>query len=215
MPIQNLPAELQPAIQQGFLEREFHDGLHSILSYRTIADRGMFPNQVGETIGKTHPGLLAPVERPIHPAANTGLDNGIQVSKHTLEQYKPGINLYSGALDLNIVTSRVAIKYWFLQNAKALGIQAAQTLDRVARNALFNAYLGGHTWTAQESKPAEGKQAVWLPVDDIRGFEQVMVNAAQMKADDLESARPGGTLEPVSIQHPAVVYIGQEGGRHG
>ena len=33
MGIQNFPAALQPIIQQGFLEREFEEALHSRLGY--------------------------------------------------------------------------------------------------------------------------------------------------------------------------------------
>ena len=39
MGIQNFPAALQPIIQQGFLEREFQEALHSRLGYRAVADR--------------------------------------------------------------------------------------------------------------------------------------------------------------------------------
>ena len=47
MPIQNMPVALQPAIQQGFLDREFQDGLNSALGYRAIADREPIAIAVG------------------------------------------------------------------------------------------------------------------------------------------------------------------------
>jgi len=48
--------------------------------------------------------------------------------------------MYGDTIDLNTVTQKVGIKSQFMQNAKANGIQAAQSLDRIARNKLFAAY---------------------------------------------------------------------------
>lgn len=59
MPIQNMPAALQPIIQQGFLEREFHDGLTSALGFRAVADREPVAINVGETVTKTRTGGTA------------------------------------------------------------------------------------------------------------------------------------------------------------
>ena len=53
MPISDFPVALQGIIQQNFLEREFQEGLRSVLGYRSIATRETFPNGVGETITKT------------------------------------------------------------------------------------------------------------------------------------------------------------------
>ncbi len=52
MGIQNFPAALQPIIQQGFLEREFEQALHSRLGYRAVADREEFAVGIGETLTK-------------------------------------------------------------------------------------------------------------------------------------------------------------------
>jgi len=197
MAIQNLPPELQSAIQEGSLAREFQQGLASVLSFRMIADREIFPNQVGETITKTRVGLKPPVETPADPRNNANFDNGMTPSSYALEQYTLGINMYCDTIDLNVATSQVAIKSLFLQNAYNNGVQAAQTLDRLARNTLFDAYLGGHTRTIREAKVVEGRQGVELAVDDVRGFEQVMVN---------------GCMEPVSEAHPAVVRVGAVSG---
>ena len=65
MPIQNMPASLQAAIQTGFLEREFHTGLQSAIGYRAIADREPVAINVGETVTKTRAGLKAPVATPL------------------------------------------------------------------------------------------------------------------------------------------------------
>jgi len=172
MPISNFPAALQPIIQQNFLQREFQDGIQSILGFRQIARREPFPNQIGETITKTRPGLKAPVTTPITPSSNTNLDNGLTPSTWTVEQYTLSINMYGDSIDLNTVTTRVGIVGQFLQNAKTNGVQAAQSLDRLARNALFNSYMGGNT----RVRTTLGAPAATINVDDIRGFQQVFVN---------------------------------------
>jgi len=172
MPIQNFPAALQPIIQQNFLEREFQDGIQSMLSYRSIARREQFPNQIGETVTKTRPGLKAPVTTPITPSSNTNLDNGLTPSTWTVEQYTLSIAMYGDTIDLNTVTQQVGIKAQFLQNAKTNGVQSIQSLDRLARVALFNAYMGGNT----RVRTTLGAPAATISVDDIRGFQQVFVN---------------------------------------
>lgn len=191
MGIQSFPAALQPMIQQGFLEREFQDGLESILGFRQIARREDFPNQIGETITKTRPGLKAPVTTPIVPSTNTNLDNGTTPSAWTIEQYTLSIDMYGDTIDLNMVTNRVGIVEQFLQNAKANGVQSAQSLDRLARNKLFNAYMGGNT----RVRTTLGSANATISVDDIRGFQYVFVN---------------GVLIPVNGTNTIAVTVGAD-----
>ena len=152
MPIQNFPSQLQPIIQQGFLAREFHDGLQSRLSFRAIADREVFPNRIGETVTKTRKGLKSPVTTPMVPSVNTNFDNGMTPSSWSVEPYTLTINQYGDTIDLNMVTEGVGIASQFLANARTNGVQAMQSLDRIARNTLFGGapggvggYLGGNT----------------------------------------------------------------------
>jgi hypothetical protein len=172
MPISNFPAALQPAIQQGFLAREFQSGLESQITYRAVADREKFANAVGETITKTRRGLKAPVTAPLNPAGNTNLDNGLTPSGWTIEQYTLGIDMYGDTMDLNMVTTRVGIASQFLQNAHVNGVQAMQSLDRLARNKLFGAYLSGNT----RVRTTLGAPAATVAVDDVRGFQYVSAN---------------------------------------
>ena len=171
MAIQYFPAALQPIIQQGFLEREFEDGLKSVLAYRQAAKREMFATNIGETLTKTRPGLKAPITTPMAPSGNTNLDNGLSASTWTVEQYTLTLAMYGDTIDLNTVTQKVGIKSQFMQNAKANGIQAAQSLDRLARNKLFGAYMGGNTRVTATL----GAPAATIAVDDITGFTTVLV----------------------------------------
>lgn len=193
MPIQNMPTALTNAIQQGFLETEFHNGLQSAIGYRAIADREPVSINVGETITKTRAGLKAPVTTPLAASGNTNLDNGITASSQTIEQYTLGIDQYADSIDLNIVTSQVGIANQFLLNARTNGIQARQSLDRIARNALFAGYLGGNT----RVRTTLGAPALTINVDDVRGFEQVLGTGAN-----------AGKYVAVSGTYTAPVLIG-------
>ena len=189
MGIQNFPAALQPIIQQGFLEREFQTGLQSRLGFRAIADREEIPNKVGETVTKTRRGLKAPTTTPLTPSSNTNLDNGLTPAAWTIEQYTLNMNMYGDTIDLNMVTQGVGIAKQFMANAQVNGVQANQSLNRLARDALFNSYLGGNT----RVKTTLGAPATTVAVDDIRGFRNVLVN---------------GVVTAISVANPMTVTIG-------
>lgn len=176
MSIQNLPASLQGAIQQNLLYTEFEQSLRSILMYRSVAQREKFAIQAGETQTKTRAGLKPAITSPLNPQTNTNLDNGLTPSSYSIEQYVMAINQYADTIDLNRVTSRVAIASIFLQNAKNNGAQAAQTMDGLARDNLFAAYLSGNTRVVTTL----GAPAATIAVDDIRGFSQVINAAGQL-----------------------------------
>jgi hypothetical protein len=175
MSIQNFPASLQPVIQQGFLEREFSQAMRSRLGYRACADRVQVAVGIGETLTKTRAGLKPSVTTPLAPTTNTNLDNGLTPTTWGVEQYTISINLYAATTDLNVVTQRVGIASQFLQNAYVNGEQAARSLDELARNALFSAYLGGNT----RIRTTLGSAGPVVSVDDIRGFQFVFVNGVQ------------------------------------
>ncbi len=172
MSIANLPAALQGIIQAGYLERKFYEGLMSTRAYRMIADREMFPNGIGQTVTKTRIGLKAPVTVYSNPSQNTGLDNGMTPTYATMEQYTLAINQLDATTDLNLIGDKVQIARLFTQNARINGVQASQSLDRVARNSLFAAYLSGNT----RLTATLGSPDTTIAVDDVRGFQQVLVN---------------------------------------
>jgi hypothetical protein len=189
MGINNFPAALQPIIQQGFLEREFERALRSRLAYRMVADREEFSIGIGETLTKTRAGLLPAITTPLVASANTNLDNGLTPQNWNVEQYTLSINQYAATADLNMVTTRVGIASQFLQNAYANGEQAARSMDDLARNALFNPYMGGNT----RVRVTLGGNGAAVSVDDIRGFQVAWVNG-------VSTALNGGTSTlPVTV----------------
>ncbi|MCQ8279872.1 DUF4043 domain-containing protein [Acetobacteraceae bacterium KSS8] len=181
MSIQNFPAALQPIIQQGFLARGFQEGLRSRLSFRSIADRMPIPNRVGETITMTRRGLKAPVTTPLTPASNTNFDNGLTPSSFGVEQYTLTMNIFGDTIDLNTVTEQVGIANLFVANARTNGVQATQSLDRLARDALYGGknvfglggYLGGNT----RVRTALSAAGTSVSVDDIRGFQNTLTTS--------------------------------------
>lgn len=193
MPIQNMPASLQNVVQQGFLEHRFRQGLQSAIGYRAIADREPVSINVGETVTKTRLGLKAPVTTPLVASTNTNLDNGLTPTAQAIEQYVLGIDQYADTIDLNVVTSQVGIANQFTQNAFTNGVQARQSLDRLARNALFAGYLGGNT----RVRTTLGAPAATINVDDVRGFENVLGTGAS-----------AGKFVPVSGTFTAPVIVG-------
>jgi hypothetical protein len=190
MTIESLPPSLQPLVQEKFLERHFAAGLQSKLGFRTIADQESIAIGLGETLTKTRAGLLLPVTAPLDPTTNVGLDNGVQPQTWGIEQYTVTLNAYGGTMDLNRETSRVAIDSLFITNSKTLGVQALQSLDRLARNALYGVYLGGSSFVTV----SPGADVTTLSIDTVVGFEVVH--------------GPTGMV-PVSAANPMTVSVGR------
>ena len=197
MTIQNMPTQLQAAIQQGFLETEFRTGLTSRLAYRNVADREAISINIGESITKTRQGFKAPITTPLGASGNTNLDNGMTPTATAIEQYVLSLNMYGDSTDLNIVTSQVGIANQFLLNGKVNGVQAAQSLDRLARNALFGtgvlAYQGGYLGGNTRVRTTLGSPATTINVDDVRGFGSALAN---------------GVFQPVSGTYTTQVQVG-------
>ena len=199
MAISNFPTALQSIIQTGYLERRFEQALRSVLRYRMVADREPFPVRIGESLTKTRVGLLASVTTPMsasqatNPTGSTMLDNGLTPATYAVEQYQIQINRYANTMNLDIVGDQVGIANQFVQNAVALGENAARSLDDMARNALFNAYLGGNTRVRVTLTSA----GTAVSVDDIRGFTTVASNGVQQAVS---------STYPMSVTIGSTVY---------
>jgi hypothetical protein len=166
MSLNNLPASIQAAIQQGYLEHEFREPLYATFAYRTLATREPFMANIGETLTKTKTALLPTITTPSSTTANTDLDNGMSAQSWALEQYIMGLNQYKGTMDLNMMFERFAIAGVFLQNARKLGEQAARSVETLAQQALYNTQLGQNTRVLTTL----GAPGTTVAVDDIRGF---------------------------------------------
>lgn len=183
------PVALQNAIQAGFLERAFVDPLINKLAYRKIADKEIFPGRIGDTITKTRVGLMVPNITPLDPSTNTNLDNGLTDQPYYDEQYTLKIQqVPQSTYKINLLDDEITIASNAIRNAENLGIAQATSIDRIAKGALFNSYMGGNTVCSVTLTAA----STTMFVDDLRGFQQVMVN---------------GNMVPVSATKPLPIFI--------
>lgn len=171
-----LPVALQPIVQTGMLEREFEEGLDSILAYRRLALEETVPNRAGETLTRTRFGRKNPITTAMNPATNTGLDNGMTPDDASIEQYMFNMFQYGAASDVDLMGDLVAIANTLIQKARNNGVQAAQSMERIARRKLFGAYAGGNTYVRTDLGAGSTTTAF---VDDITGFTTVLVNGVQ------------------------------------
>ena len=192
MAFNNLPSAIQSVIQTGFLERAFGDSLRAKLGFRAIADRELFAANIGESITKTRTGLLPAVTTPMAAASNTDITSGLTPQSYSVEQYILSVNQYAANMMLNVATSRVAIADLYLRNAETLAEQASRSIDTIARDSLFAAYMGGNT----RVKTTLGTAGTTVAVDDIRGFQMTLNSTGQPV--------------PVSSTYKVVVTVGSD-----
>ncbi len=179
-----LPANLAAMIQQGMLEREFEEGLDSDLAYRREALRETIPNRIGETITRTRTGRKTPITSNLNPSSDTGLDNGLTPADAALEQYQFSMLEYADTTDVDLMSDEATIANNVIRVARNNGVQAAQSLERIARKKLFAAYLGGNTRVRTD---LGASTTTTCHVDDITGFSTVLVN---------------GVVTPISATNP-------------
>jgi len=183
----NFPTALQATLQQGFLEREFEEGLDSVLAYRRAALEETVPARIGETLTRTRKSRKTPVTTPMNPTTNTGLDNGLTPSTFSVEQYSFTMQEYADTVDTNMMQELAGIANQLFANSRNSGVQAAQSLERIAQLKLFSAYMGGNSRVRTD---LGASSTTTCHVDDVRGFQTVLVN---------------GVVTPISGTNPLTV----------
>src|SRR5262249_29670308 len=184
----SFPTAIQNIIQQGFLEREMEEGLDSILAYDREALVETIPCRIGESLTRTRKGRVTPTTTALVPSAiNSGLDNGLTPVQFANEQYTYQVYQYGQAADVNIMQEQSGAADLLVATARNLGVAAAQTRERLAKQALFASYLGGN---ARVRGDLAAPTTTTARVDDIRGFGMVLVN---------------GTPTPISGTNPLQV----------
>jgi len=185
--IVNPNSGFQIAFQQGFLARFFEEGLDSEMAYRRDAVIEMLPIRGGQSITKTKVGRTAPQTTPLNPANVTGLDNGITYSTPNLEQYTYNMGEYAGGKLVDLIAEQAGIADQLFMDCKLNGVEAAQSVERLAKQAWFAAYSTGNTWIRSDLGSLS-TSTVW--VDDIRGFLMAPQN---------------GNLQPIGATNPLLV----------
>lgn len=181
-----VPATITNLIQQGFLQRAFHDGLFPQLMYRDEAVWEEWGDHQGVEVYITRPGLLTPVEEPLVAGVDPTPQNP------TYEQFLITLSRYGDTIDVHTPTSVVSSGNQFLQRINQLGLQAGMSLNRIPRNALFSRYCGGHTVLIAAAAAGD----TTIRVASLQNFTEVLSLTV--------TARPS----PVSAATPLPVTIG-------
>jgi hypothetical protein len=175
-----VPASIAQLQQQGLLERAFHDGLFPNLAYRAEAMPEEWPVNTGQQIFMTRPGLLKPQTTPLVP----GSDPVGQTIP--FEQWVATLNQYADSIDIHMPTAVTTNANLFLRSIKQLGLAAGQSVNRIARNAMFQAYLSGQTVTT--TAPLTGDLA--LSVASCNGFTTVVNPGANVAPQTVSPTNP-------------------------
>lgn len=175
-----LPAAIREIMQNGLLYRAFEEALLPEFLFPSIASPRPWSQNVGDTGTFTRTGLLTPTTTPLG-----GADPAPQT--YSVEQYSVTMDQYGITMDTSMLTSRMTLASKFLEDAQKLAVSAGQSLNRIARDKLYNAYAGGRTWAT-----AAGTSDTSLVVQSVKGFEYVLVN---------------GKPTPVSGANPLTVSI--------
>jgi len=184
--ILGVPPAVLELQQRGLISREFYDGLYPNLAFRAEAIAEEWPANTGNDITMTRAGLLPPVVRPQAPGTDP-LPQAIP-----FEQWSAELFQFSGSIDVDMPTSVTANASLFLRDIKQLGLQAGQSINRIARNALFKAYLSGQTVANAAIAAAD----TTVRVTALNGFRDVV--------------NPGVNVKPlpVSPSSPLTIRIG-------
>jgi hypothetical protein len=172
---------LQNAIQDNTLVRTFREALFPRILYRAEADAEEWAQNVGQSSTFTRAQNMRPTTRPIprnrDPIPET----------YGIEQWEVRADQYGGSIDTDMPTAYVTIVSLFLRNMQQLGLHAAQSLNRLARDMAFNAYEAGNT----NVRTTTGNSTS-LPVVSLNGFTRRQLNGRPM---------------PVGINNPLPIAI--------
>lgn len=159
-----MPAAIREIMQNGLLYRAFEEALMPEFLFPSIASPRPWGAGIGDTGTFTRTGLLEPTTTPL-----SGSDPSPQT--YSVEQYSVTMDQYGITLDTNMLQSRMTLASKYLEDAQKLAISAGQSLNRIARNKLYNAYSGGRTWVT-----ASGTSDSSVVVNSVQGFTTVLVN---------------------------------------
>jgi len=182
----NVPTTAIELQQQGYLERAFHDGLYPNLAFRAEAMPEEWPANSGEEAFMTRAGLLKPNVKPLAPGSEP------QGQVVPFEQWVARLAQFADSVDTHMPTATTSNANKLLRNIHQLGLQAGQSVNRLARDSLFQAYLSGQTVLLVAGTAADTS----LRVCACNGFTDVVI--------------PGGNVrpQPVSPAYPLPITVG-------
>jgi len=180
--ILGVPPSVIDLNQKGLLERAFHDGLFPTLCYRAEAQHEEWPANSGTEIYMSKPGLLKPKVKPLTP----GTDPIPQAVPY--EQWVARLDQYADTIDTHTPTSVTSNADQFLRNIHQLGLQAGQSINRIARNELFKAYLSGNTVLLTATAAID----TTIRVASLNGFTEAVIPGSTVRPQAPSASKPLG-----------------------
>jgi len=178
-----VPPQIQELNQQSAIERAFHDALYPNLAYRAEAMAEEWPANTGQEVLQSRPSLLAPKTKALVPGTDP------QPSTVVYEQWKVSLAQYADAVDTHMPTATTSNANLFLRNIQQLGLGAGQSINRIARNELFKAYLSGQTALTVATLTTDTQ----IQVASLNGFTDVIVPGTNV------APRPVSPSSPLSV----------------
>jgi hypothetical protein len=158
-------ATVVSAIQDRTLQRVFRDALFPRLLYRMEALAELWPVNLGANQTFTRAGLIAPSTRPLNPNSDP------TTASYDIEQWEATAQQWGKTIDTHMPTSYVTLASQYLRNLHQLGMNSGQSLNRVVRDKLFNAYTAGNT--VVNGTTGAGTT---IPVINLNGFTRKLFN---------------------------------------
>jgi hypothetical protein len=178
-------APVQRIIQQDYLIKAWMDALFPELLYRADATPELWEGKRGEEKLWSRTGLLDPVTEPLVPGNDPNPD------QYGIEQWRAIADQYGNNVDTHMPTSHVALANMLLRDVHTLGLNAGQSLNRLARNPLYRAYNAGNTVATVIA--AIG--AVQIHVASLNGFTEALDNGRPV---------PVSAVNTVTVTFPGI-----------
>jgi len=198
--LQGIPSQIVNLLQDRTLERVFHDALFPRMLYRAEARPEDWQANLGERMIFTRAGAIPVDTRPLIPGQDP------VPSTYATEQWEAEAAQFGKTIDTHLPSSYVALASLFLRNTQQLGLNSAQTMNRLTRDPLFRAYLGGEAMIATAALAA----ATAIRVTTLNGFTQQILNgrlapvsAANPLAISFSTAEPANTVIGATPDNPA------------
>ncbi len=173
-----------PLAQENYLQRAFYEALRPTLMYLAAAPYEEMQTGNGDTIIRTVPGRMNTTPTKILPGKDI-VPESIQYEHFvtTIDQYGSGIDIPTNQAEFTLAGA----KGYMLQKMIELADQAGAMTNRMARDAIFKAYLGGNTVVSV----ANGNTTT-IRVAQLNGFWDTVKN---------------GKPAPISPQNPRLITI--------
>lgn len=176
-----IPPQITDLVQTRTWERYFHDALFPMLLFQIDAKPSEWAGNIGDRLAMTRTGLLSVKTTPIT------VGNDPAVSSYSSEQWDALAAQFGDTIDTNMLTSAVSLANQFIENIQKLGMGGGQSMNHIARNQLYAAYMGGQTLCDTTQAVA----AVTFHVQSLAGFLTNINLNAGMAAPQPVSASNG------------------------